>query len=359
MTTTETGPPNASSAFKPACSADWMSLRDPSIARAWILANPSAAWAAFRAWKAPEPHQEPPPEPWRTWLFLGGRSAGKTFAGAHWLLGLTERPRRLALVGPTFHDVREVMVEGPSGLKALAPKDDRPRWEASRKRLVWNGGAVAQAFSAEDPDSLRGPQFHAAWADEFCAWPKPGETLAMLRFCLRLGSHPRLAVTTTPRPTAALRTLMAEPGLAWTRAPTAANAEHLAPAFLATLQGLYGGTRLAAQELDGLIVEGEGALFRAEDLARCRGPRPPSFDRVVVAVDPPATAGGDACGIVVCGRLGDRAFVLTTPPAVGAAVTAGFSFDVPVRFDTDRLDVTLEGFDAARIVAAPLIELRL
>ncbi|WP_369831656.1 terminase large subunit domain-containing protein, partial [Caulobacter sp. HMWF009] len=203
---------------------------------------------------------------------------------------MARRPRTLALVGPTFHDVREVMIEGPSGLQALSPLDDRPRWEATRKRLVWPSGAVAYAVSAEDPDSLRGPQFHAAWADEFCAWPKPAETLAMLRFGLRLGEDPRLVVTTTPRPIRALKTLIAEPGVAVTRAGTAANADNLAPAFLSTLQGLYGGTRLAAQELEGLIVETDGGLFRAEDLARARGAPPAALDRVVVAVDPPATA---------------------------------------------------------------------
>jgi phage terminase large subunit-like protein len=213
--------------------------------------------------------------------------------------------------------VREVMIEGPSGLRALSPLDDRPRWEATRKRLVWPSGAVAYAVSAEDPDSLRGPQFHAAWADEFCAWPKPAETLAMLRFGLRLGEDPRLVVTTTPRPIRALKTLVAEPGVAVTRAGTAANAENLAPAFLTTLQGLYGGTRLAAQELEGLIVESDGGLFRAEDLARARGAPPASLDRVVVAVDPPATATGDACGIVVVGRLERRAFVLADHSAAG------------------------------------------
>jgi phage terminase large subunit-like protein len=268
------------------------------------------------------PHQNPPPDPWTTWLFLGGRGAGKTFAGAAWIAALAKRQAQLALVGPTFHDVREVMIEGPSGIKSLFPTGERPRWEATRKRLVWKTGAVAQVFSAEDPDSLRGPQFHAAWADEFCAWPKPAETLAMLRFGLRLGQDPRLMVTTTPRPIRALRTLVAEAGTVVSRAATAANETNLAPAFLATLQSLYGGTRLAAQELDGLIVEGEGGLFRAEDLARCRGAPPAAFERVVVAVDPPATATGDACGIVVCGRAGERAFVLADRTARGLSPNA-------------------------------------
>jgi phage terminase large subunit-like protein len=285
---------------------------------AWLSGtSPSLIERCLPTLQFPEDHQLPPADGWATWLFLGGRGAGKTFAGAVWMIEQAEIGGRLALVGPTFHDVREVMIEGPSGLRALSPPDARPRWEASRRRLVWPNGATAYAFSAEDPDSLRGPQFHAAWADEFCAWPKPAETLAMLRFGLRLGQDPRLAVTSTPRPIRALKALIAEPGVAVTRAGTSANAGNLAPAFLRTLETLYGGTRLAAQELDGIIVETDGGLFRAEDLARCRAAKPARFDRVVVAVDPPATATGDACGIVVVGRRDDRAFVLADETARG------------------------------------------
>lgn len=215
-----------------------------------------------------------------------------------------------ALVGPTLHDVREVMVEGCSGLKALTPYGRRPRWEGGRRRLLWENGSVAYAFSSEDPDSLRGPQFHHAWADEFCAWRKPEAVLETLRMGLRLGEAPRLMMTTTPRPTPTLRRLLAEPGLIADRAPTAANAGNLSPGFLEHLRGLYGGTRLEAQELEGLLVESEGALFRAEDLKRARGSRPEGFETVVVAVDPPASAGGDACGIVAVGKRDGRAFVL-------------------------------------------------
>ncbi|MFZ5670897.1 MAG: DNA-packaging protein [Pseudomonadota bacterium] len=255
--------------------------------------------------------QHEPEGDWRTWLLLGGRGSGKTWVGAGWLVEQAYfNGGRLALVGPSLHDVREVMIEGPSGIRARCPPTFRPRYEASRRRIVWGNGAEAHVFSAEDMDSLRGPQFSAAWADEFCAWPRPGDTLAMLRFGLRLGEDPRLVVTTTPRPIRSLRTLMAEPGLARTHLPTAGNAENLAPAFVESLTRLYGGTRLALQELEGQVVEGEGALWRAEDLARCRGARPPALDRVVVAVDPPAGVEGDACGIVVAGRLADRAFVL-------------------------------------------------
>lgn len=250
------------------------------------------------------------PLDWRTWVLMGGRGSGKTFTGSVWINHLAATAGScLALVGPTLHDVREVMVEGRSGVKATA-FGDRPRWEGGRRRLVWKNGSVAYAFSAEDADSLRGPQFHHAWADEFCAWKKPEAVLENLRLGLRLGEDPRLIVTTTPRPIAALRRLLAETGTWSVRAPTAANAAHLSPAFLTHLKSLYGGTRLEAQELDGLLVESAGALFRAEDLKRARGARPEGLETVVVAVDPPASAGGDACGIVVVGRRDGRAFVM-------------------------------------------------
>jgi phage terminase large subunit-like protein len=266
------------------------------------------------------PAQTPPAGDWHSWLFLGGRGAGKTRAGAEWLTALAGRGVRCALIGASLHDVREVMIEGPSGLKTIAPKGNRPSYEVSRKRLRWPNGGVAYAYSAEDPESLRGPQFHYAWADEFCAWRHPAETLAMLRMGLRLGEKPRLCLTTTPKPITALRTLMTEPGVEITRAATAQNAGNLAREFLQSLGGLYGGTRLAAQELEGLVVDDDKrALWRADDLARCYGARPARFEEVVVAVDPSATAGGDACGIVVAGRLGQRGYVLAD------ATVSGFS----------------------------------
>ncbi len=266
------------------------------------------------------PAQTPPGGDWSTWLFLGGRGAGKTLAGASWLADQAERlgpGGRLALIGPTLHDVREVMIDGVSGVRALPrwTRATRPRFEASRRRLVFANGCLAYAFSAEKPDGLRGPQFSAAWADEFCAWRCGGargaaETLALLRMGLRLPlkreeggpGHPRLVVTTTPRPTRALVRLREEASCVLTHAPTADNAEHLSPGFLDGLNALYGGTRRAAQELEGRIVELDGALFTAAMMARARaggreGAAAP-FERVVVAIDPAATARGDACGLI-------------------------------------------------------------
>lgn len=235
---------------------------------------------------------------------------------------MAEPGARIALIGPSLHDVREVMIDGPSGLKAIAAHDDRPEYETSRRRLVWPNGAMAYAFSAEDPESLRGPQFHYGWADEFCVWRKAGETLALLRMGLRLGEKPRLCVTTTPKPVAALRKLMAEPGIEIRRAGTKANAEFLSESFLSGLETLYGGTRLAAQELDGQVVENsDRALWRAADFDACRGNAPVAFDEVVVAVDPPVTQNGDACGLIVAGRRDDRAYVLQDASVSGRSPT--------------------------------------
>ncbi|WP_439471870.1 DNA-packaging protein [Brevundimonas sp.] len=291
------------------------------------------------------PAQTPPAslpngEPWRTWLFIGGRGAGKTRAGAEWLADQAEAlgaGGRLALVGPTIHDVREVMIEGVSGIRSLPrwTAETRPVFESSRRRLIFPNGCIAYAFSAEDPDSLRGPQFSAAWADEFCAWPSTGargaaETLALLRMGLRLPypdkadatpvaqaasdrvasvGHPRLLVTTTPKPVRALVRLRDEASCALTHAATADNAAHLAPGFVEGLRELYGGTRREAQELDGRIVDIDGALFTAEMMMRARQMEPdPSplagegkWERLIVAIDPPATATGDACGIIAAG----------------------------------------------------------
>lgn len=297
----------------PCLNIKYLATMPPEALRLWLNRHDAATigrmLTAWSIWGRDE--QRPPDGDWHSWLFLGGRGAGKTRAGAEWVKSLLVPGLRVALVGPTLHDVREVMIDGPSGLRSVADPGNRPFYEVSRRRLRWPGGGTAYAFSAEEPERLRGPQFHFAWADEFCAWRAPGETLAQLRMGLRLGVKPRLCVTTTPKPVAALKTLMAEAGTVVTRSATRANLAGLADDFLSGLTALYGGTRLAAQELDGMVVEDEAAaLWRAEDLARCYGARPPRLDALVTAVDPPATSHGDACGIVVAGRLDGRGYVL-------------------------------------------------
>ena len=288
----------------------------------------------FEFWA--HPHQLPPEGDWRSWVILGGRGAGKTRAGAEWVRSMVEgarpldpgRCRRLALVGETQDQVREVMVHGDSGILASSPPDRKPRWVASRRTLVWPNGAEAMCFSAHDPDSLRGPQFDAAWADELAKWPRAQDTWDMLQFGLRLGDRPRVCVTTTPKNVEALVALLALPSTVVTRAPTEANRAYLAATFLEEVRARYEGTRLGLQELDGELLEDvDGALWTREGLEGCRAGRLPELSRIVVAVDPPAGAGktSDACGIVVAGVVASgeardwQAFVLEDASVQGAS----------------------------------------
>ncbi|WP_370445248.1 DNA-packaging protein [Oceanibium sediminis] len=265
----------------------------------------------FEHW-AHRGHQLAPEGDWHTWVVLGGRGAGKTRTGAEWVRAQVEgatpeapgKARRVALLGETYDQARDVMVMGDSGILACSPPDRRPDWQASKRRLVWPNGAEAQVFSARDPEALRGPQFDAAWADELAKWPNAEDAWDMLQFCLRLGDDPRAVVTTTPRSVPLLRQLLDEAGTVKTSAPTEANRLFLAESFLEKVTSKYGGTRLGRQELDGeLLTDTEGAFWRMEMLDAARLKAAPPLDRIVVAIDPPAgsKASSDACGIVVVG----------------------------------------------------------
>lgn len=268
------------------------------------------------------PDQLPPDGDWSTWLVMGGRGAGKTRTGAEWVRGMAlgeppyaSRPvRRIALVGETQGEVREVMIEGVSGLLAVHRRSERPTWLPSRRRIEWSNGAIAQAFSAEDPEGLRGPQFAAAWADELAKWRNAEETWDMLQFGLRLGDDPRQVVTTTPRPVPLMKRLLDDTRTVVTRAATRANIANLAPGFLDAIVGRYAGTRLGRQELDGELIEDRAdALWRRESIEQGRVIVAPELVRIVVAIDPPASSkkGADACGLVVAGIAANgEAYVL-------------------------------------------------
>ncbi len=258
-------------------------------------------------------HQLPPGDrDWRTWVILGGRGAGKTRAGAEWVRAQVEgsrpddpgRAKRVALIGETIEQTREVMVFGESGILACSPPDRCPRWEATRKRLVWPNGAVAQVFSAHEPEALRGPQFDAAWLDEVAKWKKAEAAWDMLQFALRLGDNPQQVITTTPRNVKLLRDILADDSTCATSAPTSANRANLADSFLEEVERRYGGTRLGRQELEGVLLsDAEGALWTSERIEGLRCDLAGELDRIIVAVDPPVTGGPDAdlCGIVVAG----------------------------------------------------------
>ncbi len=254
--------------------------------------------------------QLPPEGEWRIWLILAGRGFGKTRAGSEWVRSIAEgnSQARIALVSSSLAEARAVMVEGESGIIACCPPERRPVFEPSLRRLRFPNGAQAQLFSAAEPELLRGPQHTHAWCDEVCKWPLAHERATRcwdnLLMGLRLGSDPRIAVTTTPRSVPLITRILEqeESGEAVvTRGSTYENSTNLPQRFLAAIEGEFAGSQQARQEIDGeLLTDIEGALWTRSmvEHSREKGERPDDA-RVVVAVDPPASANGDACGIIV------------------------------------------------------------
>jgi phage terminase large subunit-like protein len=299
----------------------------PAQARHRVLAGLSPAdvraieeeWS----WQALSGQEEPPGE-WRLWLILAGRGYGKTRAGAEWVWARArECPgARIALVGASIDEVEKVMVEGESGLRACARTGETARWHKGSGELGFPSGAVGQAYSGANPEKLRGAQHHFAWCDELAKWRHPETALDNLQLGMRLGERPRLVVTTTPSALPLLRTIRDRLDTEVTAGKTVGN-PHLPPAYVSAMRALYAGTRLGRQELDGeLFGEADGALWTRETIEKARAPaltpEGAELRRVMVGVDPPASADGDACGIVVCGLdWADTAYVLADATVAG------------------------------------------
>ena len=349
-------------------------------ARLRILAAlpPPAVRALFDEWwwQAHGGQIEPPAgedgRDWRIWAIVAGRGFGKTRAGAEWVW---QRARdhpgaRIALVAASLDEAAAVMIEGESGLIECARGGEEPRWIASKRTLIFPSGARAFAYPAEKADKLRGPQHHFAWCDEIAKWRSGGTAFDNLLMGLRLGAAPRTIVTTTPKPVAFLKRILALPRCVTTHGRSDEN-PHSAEDFRGAMREIYAGTRLGRQELDGLMFDDpEGGLWTRGilDGARLMGAIP-AMTRVVIGVDPPASATGDACGIVVCGMGADGiAYVLADVTVAGlrpegwarraAAAAADWGAQLVVAEKNqggDMVESVLRGVDSAlpvRLVSA-------
>jgi phage terminase large subunit-like protein len=291
--------------------------------------------------------QEPPDgEDWQVCLMLGGRGFGKTRAGAEWISQLArDHPgASIALVAANVDEAREVMVEGRSGLLAVARPGEEMLWEPSRGRLEFASGATAATFSGAHADSLRGPEHHFAWCDELAKWKQAQDAWDNLMLGLRLGTNPRALVTTTPRAIAALKAIIGDEGTVRAGGPMSAN-PHSSERWRAAMARKHAGTRFGRQELGGELIEDlEGALWERDMVEQQRSEKrdcPSFFHRIVVGVDPPASVEG-TCGIVVCGTDAEGFGYVLADLSVSGASPEGWA---------RKVAAAAEGWSAHRVVA--------
>lgn len=289
------------------------------------------------------PKQLTPPGDWYVWLILAGRGFGKTRTGAEQIRAWQEQGyKRFALVGQTPAEVRDVMVEGEGGILAISPPWNMPKYEPSKRKLTWPNGAIATAYSGENPELLRGPQHEKVWVDELAKFKYPQETWDNLMLGLRLGSQPQAVVTTTPKPTRTLKDIVSDDNTVTTRGNTYENKANLADAFINTIIKRYEGTRLGRQELYAeLLDDNPDALWRRKDIEDFRATKVPPLSRIVVAIDPQAKNGETSAetGIIVAGRCKDgEAYVLAdasvkgTPETWAKAAITGYH-----KYQADRI----------------------
>lgn len=272
--------------------------------------------------------QLPDNSDWNIWLYLAGRGAGKTRTAAEWIAFQATRNNktRWAIVAPTYGDARDTCAEGESGIvNILREYGTLKDYNRSIGEIFLTNGSRIKLFSGEEPERLRGPQFHGGWFDELAAFKYP-ETWDQYQFGLRLGTHPQTIVTTTPRPTKLIKDLMQREGVRITRGSTFDNAANLAPSALAELQLRYAGTRLGRQELYGEILDDvEGALWTRSMIENARVTTAPAhLIRVVVGVDPAVTNtdDSDSTGIVVAGIGNDMQYYVLDDRSLKASPDA-------------------------------------
>jgi len=257
--------------------------------------------------------QKMPAWAWRVWLLKSGRGAGKTRTGAETTRKKAETIERIHLVGRTAADVRDVMIEGESGILAISPPWDRPVYRSTTRSLIWPNGAKALCFTADEPNLLRGPQCGFAWADEIAAWRYLEETWNNLMFGLRLGINPQCVATSTPRPVKIVKDLVAKNGdtVHVTTESTLANRGNVSEAWIKDIVGTYQGTRLGRQEIGGEVLDDNpNALWTSDIIDKTRVNKIPELTKIIVAVDPSVsdkpTDETSECGIVVGGIKGQK-----------------------------------------------------
>src|SRR5690606_36191257 len=320
---------------------------------------------------------------WRTWVIMAGRGFGKTRAGAEWVLDAVRsgaaHPRpltlaggdapahaqpllhgeggaeplpapgvgsdlRVALVAATVDEARRVMVEGASGLLACARPREIAEWSRARGEVVFANGAIATLYSGANPESLRGPQHHLAWCDELAKWRHPDSTWDMLQLGLRCGERPRALVTTTPRSGCAALARILDAKQTVLSTGTSHDNAHLPAAFIEAIEDAYGGTRMGREEIEGKFARDlAGTLWPEALIEQSRGPAPEAgaLERVVVGVDPPASAEG-TCGIVVCGLDADGVAHVLADHSAGGLSPEGWA---------RKVAAAAKAHDADRVVA--------
>lgn len=301
--------------------------------------------------------QRPDDSDWRIWMIMAGRGFGKTRAGSEWVseLARCDGSLRFALVGATIDDVRNVMIEGESGLLAVARRDEKIGFHAGKGEVTFASGAVAHIYSAESREKLRGPEHHHAWCDELAKWNHADSVWDNMMLGLRLADRSRVVVTTTPRPIPLLRRLIAQEGTVLHGGSTADNF-NLPDDFVVTIRARYDGTRQGRQEIDGELIDDiAGALWSRDLIERQRVPMAPQLKRIIIGVDPPVTSGGDACGIIAVGLgLDDKVYVLADHSVSGVS-PEGWARAVAAAaecWDADR--VVAEGNQGGEMVESTL-----
>jgi phage terminase large subunit-like protein len=297
-------------------------LSDEERLEALADIDPDSLLWDWTVWARPE-QLAPPGTDWNVWLVMAGRGFGKTRLAAEWVREQAKYTntgqRRFALVARTAADVRDVIVEGESGIINVSPPSEKPLYEPSKRRLTWPNGNTATLFTADEPDGLRGPQFTHAWGDEIAAWRQTPDAAGMtafdnLRVGTRLGANPQMVVTTTPKRVPLLYKLIEESrtdkgNVIITKGSTMDNAGNLSASYLDTITGVYEGTTLARQELYGEMLEDlEGAMWNEEMVEEARhAVYPISTPLRIIGVDPSVAENPrDECGIVVCASTADH-----------------------------------------------------